>query len=141
MRKFGLDRWQRLDLSMLRHILSISCFIMIQHFLSMATWFVFFVTVERLGQRELVIANIVRSIYVVMLIPVHSLSTTTNTLVSNLIGAGGISQVMRLIGKIARSSFVVMVVCVAAVVFFPQFILSVYTNEPALLRNRCLRCT
>lgn len=133
LRKFGLDRWQRLDLSMLRHILSISCFIMIQHFLSMATWFVFFVTVERLGQRELVIANIVRSIYVVMLIPVHSLSTTTNTLVSNLIGAGGISQVMRLIGKIARSSFVVMVVCVAAVVFFPQFILSVYTNEPALI--------
>ena len=41
---------------------------------------------KRQGQRELAIANIVRSIYIVMLIPVQALSTTTNSLVSNLIG-------------------------------------------------------
>ena len=70
----------------------------------MATWFVFFVAVERLGQRELAIANIVRSIYVVLLIPVNALATTTNSLVSNAIGAGGIRYVMPLINKIARGS-------------------------------------
>lgn len=106
---------------------------MIQYFLAMATWFVFFIAIERLGQRELAIANIVRSIYIVMLIPVQALSTTTNSLVSNLIGAGGITHVMRLIWRIARMSFLIMVVCVAVVVIFPHAMLSVYTNEPALL--------
>lgn len=88
-KKFGLNHWQKIDFSLLGKILSISCFTMIQYFLAMATWFVFFIAIERLGQRELAIANIVRSIYIVMLIPVQALSTTTNSLVSNLIGAGG----------------------------------------------------
>lgn len=88
-KKFGLNHWQKIDFSLLGKILSISCFTMVQYFLAMATWFVFFIAIERLGQRELAIANIVRSIYIVMLIPVQALSTTTNSLVSNLIGAGG----------------------------------------------------
>ncbi len=133
LKKYGLNRWQRIDFTLLGRILSISCFTMVQYFLSMAIWFVFFIAVERLGQRELAIANIVRSIYVVMLIPVQALSTTTNSLVSNLIGAGGIHQVMRLIGRIACLSFFIMVVCVGVAALFPHAILSVYTNEPALL--------
>ena len=132
-KKFGLNHWQKIDFSLLGKILSISCFTMIQYFLAMATWFVFFIAIERLGQRELAIANIVRSIYIVMLIPVQALSTTTNSLVSNLIGAGGITHVMRLIWRIARMSFLIMVVCVAVVVLFPHAMLSVYTNEPASL--------
>ena len=104
-KKFGLNHWQKIDFSLLGKILSISCFTMIQYFLAMATWFVFFIAIERLGQRELAIANIVRSIYIVMLIPVQALSTTTNSLVSNLIGAGGITHVMCLIWRIARMSF------------------------------------
>ena len=74
-----------------------------------------------------------RSVYVVLLIPVQSLSTTANTLVSNLIGSGGVAGVVRLLHKIARMSFLIMVVCVALCVIFPQAILSVYTNEEALL--------
>ena len=132
-RKYGLNHWPRFDFTLLGRILSISCFTMVQYFLAMATWFVFFVAVERLGQRQLAIANIVRSIYVVMLIPVQSLSTTANSLVSNLIGAGGVSHVMQLMGRIARMSFIIMVVCVAVLVVFPQAMLSVYTNEEALL--------
>lgn len=133
LKKYGLNHWQRIDFTLLGRILSISCFTMVQYFLAMATWFVFFVAVERLGQRELAIANIVRSVYVVILIPVQALSTTANSLVSNLIGAGGIHQVMQLVRRIAGLSFLIMVVCVAGLAFFPQSILSVYTNEQALL--------
>lgn len=133
LKKYALNHWQRVDFALLGRILSISSFTMLQYFLAMATWFVFFVAVERLGQRQLAIANIVRSIYVVMLIPVQSLSTTTNSLVSNLIGAGGVSHVMQLMGKISRMSFIIMLVCIGALVLFPQAALSVYTNEEALL--------
>lgn len=133
LKKYGLNRFGQFDLSMVLRILRISCFTMVQYFLAMAIWFVFFMALERLGQRQLAVANIVRSVYVVLLIPVQALSTTANTLVSNLIGAGGLSGVVTLLHKISRMSFLIMVVCVGLCVAFPGSILSVYTNEEALL--------
>ena len=133
LKKYGLNRFGQFDLSMVLRILRISCFTMVQYFLAMAIWFVFFMALERLGQRQLAVANIVRSVYVVLLIPVQALSTTANTLVSNLIGGGGSSGVVTLLHKISRMSFLIMVVCVGLCVAFPGSILSVYTNEEALL--------
>ena len=133
LKKYGLNRFGQFDLSMVLRILRISCFTMVQYFLAMAIWFVFFMALERLGQQQLAVANIVRSVYVVLLIPVQALSTTANTLVSNLIGAGGSSGVVTLLHKISRVSFLIMVVCVGLCVAFPGSILSVYTNEEALL--------
>ena len=134
-KKYGLNRFGRFEPAMVMRILRISCFTMVQYFLAMAIWFVFFMALERLGQRQLAIANIVRSVYIVLLIPVQALSTTANTLVSNLIGSGGASLVIRLLHKISRMSFLIMIGCVALCVLFPQVILSVYTNEEALLRE------
>ena len=133
LKKYGMNHLRSFDPALLMRILSISCFTMLQYFLAMATWFLFFVAVERLGQRQLAIANIVRSIYIVMLIPVNSLSTTANSLVSNAIGAGGVNEVTRLIKKIARFSFFIMLVLVSVTALFPQAMLSIYTNEAALI--------
>lgn len=131
--QYGLDHCGRLDWAMVARILRISCFTMAQYFLSMAIWFVFFMALERLGQRQLAIANIVRSVYVVLLIPVQSLSTTANSLVSNLIGAGGVDKVMVLLHRIVRISLVVMLGCVVLCACFPHTVLSVYTADSALL--------
>ena len=134
-RKYGLNHFRSFDPQLLLRILNISCFTMLQYFLAMGTWFVFFVAVERLGQRELAIANIVRSIYIMMLIPVNSLATTSNTLVSNAIGREGTGNVLVIIRKIAKMSFMIMFVCVVVASLFPQAILSVYTNEAELIRQ------
>lgn len=133
LKKYGLTKLRSFDVLLLVRVLSISCFTMLQYFLSMATWFIFFLAVERLGQRELAVANIVRSIYVLMLIPVHALSTTTNTFVSNLIGAGKIGDVMPAMNKIARLSFFVMLALVASTTIFPEAFVGIYTNEAALI--------
>ncbi len=133
LKKYGLNHLRSFNPELLMRILNISCFTMLQYFLSMGTWFVFFVAVERLGERQLAIANIVRSVYIVMLIPVSSLSTTTNSFVSNAIGAGGVNQVVSIIRKIAKLSFIIMLCCVAFTALFPHAILSVYTNDQTLI--------
>lgn len=135
LKKYGMNRFRSFDPALLMRILSISCFTMLQYFLAMATWFIFFVAVERLGQRELAIANIVRSIYIMLLIPVNALATTANSLISNAIGAGGIRHVLPLIKKIARLSFFIMLGLVLLSVVFPQFLLSVYTSDPGLIEE------
>lgn len=132
---YALNKFRGFDFKLLKRILSISSFTMLQHFLSMGTFFVFFVVVERLGQRELAIANIVRSIYIVMFIPVNSFSTTANSLVSNLIGSGGIDYVIKLINKIMKFSGYVMLGMAGLIALFPKAILSLYTNDPTLIAD------
>ncbi len=133
MKKYGLKRFLGFDFDIVCKILKISMFTMLQYFLSMAIWFVFFMALERLGQRELAIANIVRSVYVVLLIPVQALSTTANSLVSNLIGSGGVKKVVSLLNRIAGFSFIIMIVCVAATILFSHEILSIYTSQDSLI--------
>ena len=135
LRKYGFRRSFRIDFGMVGRILQISSFTMVQYFLAMAIWFVFFMALERLGYRELAIANIVRSVYIVLLIPVQALATTANTLVSNLIGAGGTGKVMALLHRISGISFLIMVVCVALTVIFPNPILSIYTGDSGLVAD------
>ena len=131
--KYRLNRIGRSRPSIVLRILHISSFTMMQYFLSMAIWFVFFIAIERLGERQLAIANIVRSVYVVLLIPVQSLATTANTLISNLIGAGGVAGVMKLMKKISLMSLFIILAVIALALIFPHAILSVYTNDSTLI--------
>ncbi len=132
-RKYALNQIRSFDFGLLKRVLDISVFTMLQYFLSIATWFMFFIAVEHLGQRELAVANIVRSIYVVMLIPVNSLATTTNTFVSNSLGVGAIDQVIPTIWKVCKLSLGIMVVFAAIVSLMPGWVVSVYTNDASLV--------
>ncbi|MCD7898459.1 MAG: MATE family efflux transporter [Bacteroides sp.] len=133
LKTYNLNRFRSFDVKLLLRVLSISCFTMLQYFLSMGTFFVFFMVVERIGQRELAIANIVRSIYIVMFIPVNALSAAANSLVSNTIGSGGIKNVIPLVVKIVRFSFLLMVGLASVIAIFPKAILSIYTNDLGLI--------
>ncbi|NDV84615.1 MATE family efflux transporter [Bacteroides sp. 51] len=133
LKKYGLNKLRSFDMTLLMRILSISSFTMLQYFLSMSTFFAFFMVVERLGQRELAIANIVRSIYILLFIPVNALATTANSLVSNAIGAGGVQYVMGLIRKIARMDLLIMLVVGGLIALFPKAIVSIYTSDASLI--------
>ena len=132
-RKYALDKFRSFDLALLGRVLNISVFMMLQYFLSIVSWFMFFIAVEHLGQRELAIANIVRSIYVVMLIPVNALATTTNTFVSNSIGARDTALVIPIIRKICHYSLGLMVGICALFCLIPEQVLAVYTNDLSLI--------
>lgn len=132
-KKYALNQFRSFDVRLLKRVLNISIFTMLQYFISLSTYFMLFVAVEHLGQRELAIANIVRSVYVVLLIPVNSLSTATNSFVSNSIGAGHKEQVIPIIRKISFISLGIVAIFVAVACLFPSSILSVYTNDATLI--------
>ena len=86
--KYGLDRKINFSWGKLRGILSISVWTMIQNFLSVSTWFIFFLCVEHLGERALAESNVVRSISGFIWVFASAFSSTCSSLVSNLIGEG-----------------------------------------------------
>ena len=56
--KYGLDTSIKPEWTKLKGILSVSLWSMIQNFLSIGTWFIFFLYIEHLGERALAVSNI-----------------------------------------------------------------------------------
>lgn len=130
--KYALFRFSRPNMPIIRNVLDLSVFIMLQYFLSMTSWFTFFLIIEKIGERELAASNIVRSTYMILMIPSWGLGATASTLVSNAIGEGHADKVMKILYKILKLSFIVGGAMVSVSLIFPQQILGIYTSDPSL---------
>lgn len=136
--KYGFKKIQ-FQWIVIKKILNISIFMMIQYLFSIVTWMLFFVFIENyLGERPLAVTNIVRSFYTIFTIPSHALGSATSTLVSNTIGAGRHGEVNQLIKRIALLSLTVMLGVIASVAFFPRAMIRIYTDNPSLINDTVL---
>ena len=104
LRKYKLFRLVKPDLTIIRKTLETSIFVMILFILSFGSWFVFFMIVEKMGERPLAVSNIIRSIYIFMMIPGWALGSVASTLVSSAMGEGKPENVMPIIYKIVKFS-------------------------------------
>jgi putative MATE family efflux protein len=123
----------QLSFARLNRILKVAVPIMMQSFLSLSVWFVFFLFIEKLGESPLAVSNIIRSIFVVLMMPIWGFSTATNTLVSYLLGQNRGEEVMSLIFKIVRLCFLGVLSIVSIGVIFPEYVLGIYTDSTSLI--------
>ena len=133
LKKYGFTGILWKNFRVVQNILSVSISLMIQYFLSLSTWLLFFLVIERMGETTLAISNIVRSFYMIFGIPVFALSSTSSTLVSNTIGAGKSNEVIALIWKIARLALTIVLVLTIFLFLFPEPFLRIYTSDPELI--------
>lgn len=132
--KFGLFNFMHFKFSIIKNTLNLSVWVMIQNFLSLGGWLVFFMIVEKTGERNLAISNIARSIYLVLMIPIWAFATTINSLVSNSIGAIGHSQVYGIIKKVVILNTALVAILAFLAVLFPETIIRIYTSDPELVK-------
>lgn len=116
LKKYGFMR-MRFRFSVIKSILSISSFTMVQYLISMSTWFIFFMAIEQHSARALAVTNIVRSFYMLFFIPMNAFATTANTLVGNTMGADRVKDVIPLVKRICYlgvgAIFIVMIITAA----------------------------
>ena len=123
-----------MDMTVLKEIFSISVWSMLQFFMSVAIWFLFFLAIERLGETELAVSNIVRSVSALFSVIVNALSGVTSSLVSNLIGAGEKKSIFPLCHRIIRLGYAVGVPLIVLALFFHQSIIGAYTENPIIIQ-------
>ncbi len=117
----------------IQSILSISTPIVIQNSLTFGSWFVFFSIIEQLGENELAISHVIRSIYMVMMIPLLGFSTAVNTLVSNLIGANQSQYIFILIKRMLVLTLISSAVVVLITTSFGREIILFYELNNQLI--------
>ena len=127
-RKYGLDRIPRFCRGVLRRMLNVSLWTMIQNFFSLATWFLFFLYIEHLGERALAVTNIVRSASGLLFMVMMAFASTCGSLTSNLIGRGHASEVPHLIHQHIRLAYLFVMPLALLFVLCPQLILGIYTD-------------
>ena len=132
--KYGLDKPARLDLQEIKSMMPVCSWTMIQHTISISTWFIFFVYIEHLGERALAISNIARSISGLMWVVLSAFAATCSTLVSNMIGEGHTEKVMSLIKRILKISYGIMTAMIILIFLFPEAIARIYTDIPSLIK-------
>ena len=131
--KYGLDKPVRFDWGELKAMMPVCSWTMIQHVVSLSTWFIFFLYIEHLGERALAISNITRSASGMIWVVLQAFSSTCSTLVSNIIGEGHQDKVMSLVRRILKLSYGVVSVMILAFCLFPQAVARIYTDIPALI--------
>lgn len=127
-RKYGLDRIPKFRPEVLKRMLNISFWTMIQNVISLSTWFLFFLYVEHLGERSLAVTNIVRSVSGILFMVMMAFASTCGSLVSNLIGAGEKDCVEGTIRQHIRLAYIFVLPLALLFVLFPKLILGIYTD-------------
>ena len=131
--KFGLNRLPRFRFSLLNQVLGVSIWTMVQDFLSLATWFLFFIGVEHLGERELASTNLVRNISAFTFMTVIAIASTASTLAGNLMGQGEYDAIRPMMKKCIKLGYAILIPVIFLLCIFPDVVLGIFTNDQSLI--------
>lgn len=131
--KYGLNKFIYKNISIIKEILDLSVWTMLQQFISIGSWFLFFLAIEHLGSTSLAVSNIIRSISAVPYMVINSLAITTGTLVSNLIGSGEDNRVIYCCNKLIKISATLTLPLLIIFIIFRDNILMLYTTDTNLI--------
>ena len=115
-KKYGLISSLKVDFKAIGQILNLSIFIMFQFFISISTWFLFFIFIERMGERPLAVTNIGRSMYILL-----------------MIGAGQKDEVMKTVNKIIKIALLMVAPLIIFTFIFPELFAHIYTDDHSLM--------
>lgn len=126
---YGMFKLHRLESELMGRILKLATPTMIQKLFSFSVWFIFFILIEKMGETATGISSIVRSVYMILITPCFAFATTTNTVVSRIIGEGHSDQVFSTINKILKNCLLCTIPIMILVAIFPIQIARIYTDD------------
>ncbi len=133
-KKYGMFCRHGFQPRLMVDILKVSFPSMIQRLLSYGTWFVFFVMIEKMGEEAIGVSSVMRSIYMILVIPAFAFASTACTLTSRIIGEGKSDEVMGTVWKVVRNSLLCSVLPLLLTFAVPQQVLQIYTSNIGFIK-------
>ena len=130
---FRLFQFSKINKEMLKSIMDLSLPLVVQNLLSMGSWFIFFVFIEKIGKHELAISNVVRGAYMISMTPIWGFSVAANSMISNVIGQEKQEEVFALLKRIIRITILIALVMISINLLFPMEILGLFTSDKKII--------
>jgi len=132
-KQYAFFNYPKMEMEQLRSMLRTSLPVMFQNFISLWGWFLFYLIIEGMGERPLAVSNIIRSIYLILMIPGIAFYSVTYTLVSSTMGKNKPEQIKPLLKQLIGLGFIFSFCLAGTMMLFPTEVVSIYTNNPELI--------
>ena len=127
-REFEVDRTWRPDLAVLRSMLLVSLPIGVQTFVEMGGISVFTALIAQLGVAEMAATNAVIQVWSMAFMICFSLAVTSTTLVGQCLGAHQQGDVRRVVKRIQRAGFLLMLGASALYLGAPRWLMALFVE-------------
>lgn len=125
--------FQAFDAKVIRRILNVSVWTMLQYFISIFSWFLFFLAIEHIGERPLAVSNVVRSLATMLFVIVSSFATSTSSMAGNAMGSNDIPRILP-IGKVnIMLCSAILLPILVLIAIFPEGTLAIFTDSDQLI--------
>jgi multidrug resistance protein, MATE family len=125
-KQFAFFEQRNFDPSIFKLILVQSSPLIAQYAISIASWEYFYILIEHHGERALAVSNSMRNIFGLFGIFAWAFASTTNTMVSNILGQGRTEEVVPLIRRVVKISFSICFFIFIILNLKPEWFLSFY---------------
>jgi len=132
-KKYGLLQNLKYNKIFSKAILKISSPLVLQYLLSISTWLVFFLLIERQGAEAKAISNVMRNVFGLIGVFVWAFASTTNAMVSNLMGQKREDEVLILIKRIMYWSMGLCLVMCILLNCFPSVFFSMFGQDESFV--------
>lgn len=136
--KYGFSLLRKVNLKLIGEIFSISVWTMIQYLLTVGIWFIFFVAIEHLGEREIAVSNIVRSFSAMAFMPLSALAAASVAITSNLMGAMKHDLVLSSCWKVIKMCYLIVSPLAVLALVAPELFIRIYTDNLELVKDTML---
>ncbi len=132
---YSLLKFKSFSIDIFRSIIKISAPLILQHILSMGAWFIFFVMIEKMGERALAISNVVRAVYMVFMTPIWGFASATNSMVSNMMGQKKFTEIFVLVRRILVLSVSATAVIIGIDILGGDLMLKLVSDNAILIKE------
>lgn len=119
----------------MRELLKVGSPLMLQGFLALATWTVFFIWLERKGQFDLTVSQTIRSIYFLAFVPIWGFAAATKTYVSQYLGAERSEEIPIIQRRIQLLTICLLFVSFHGAIFYPKTLVSLINPNELYLEK------
>jgi putative MATE family efflux protein len=131
--EFALTRFSKFSFELLTRIFKLAGPVMLQFSISFGGWFAFFLMVEKMGEIPLAASNLIRTFYMIVLLPIWGFASATNTLVSYKMGSAAVNEISSLAKKLIGLSLLTVTALVLLTNLFSHSFFKIYTTDPVLI--------
>lgn len=131
--KFNLFRLHPIVANIQKQMSKLSAPLVVQFMVGLGGWFVFLSFIENMGEQALAISVVLKVLYTTLTIPSWGLSSSINSIVSNLIGQKKYKSVQVSMYRTSLLSLIFSIVCCLLIVGFQDTIIPFLTPNEAVV--------
>ncbi len=132
---YGLLKNLGFKFKAMRSLFRIGSPMMLQGFLALSTWTIFFTLIEQLGKFELTVSQNIRVVYMLAFVPIWGFAATTKTYVSQYLGGNRKMEIALIQKRIQRLTMFFLFLIFHGAIFYPETLIQWINPNPLYLKE------